>query len=102
MNIPIQIIGGIEDYAGYIVRLGVARNPNTSSEALEQLVTDKENDVRYNVACNPNAHPKALEILETDEYSIVRRRVAINPNTPRYLKKYFKIQDHLRTLRKLS
>ncbi len=49
-------------------------------------------------AYNPNTPPKALEQLATDEDSGVRYWVARNPNTPHYIKKYLKIQEHLREI----
>jgi HEAT repeat protein len=75
-----------------------AINPNTSPKALEILATDEKWYVRLNVAINPNTPPKALEILATDENWYVRNEVARNPNTPHYIKKYFKIKEHLMTL----
>ena len=76
----------------------LAIDPNTSTEILEQLATDKDYDVRCCVAQNPNTPIKTLEILATDEDYYVRRRVANHPNTPHYIKKYLKIQEHLATL----
>jgi hypothetical protein len=76
----------------------LARDPNTSTEILEQLATDWYYSVRCTVARNPNTSPKVLEILATDEDYWIRYRVSINPNTPHRTKKYLKIQDHLSRL----
>jgi len=59
-----------------------AKDPNTSTETLEFLATDKDPDVRYWVAQNRNTPTKSLELLATDKNYYVRYWVARNSNTP--------------------
>jgi len=64
----------------YKQKVDAAKDPNTSTEILEQLATDKEYWIRFCVAQNPNTPPEALELLATDEYYSIRYCVAQNPN----------------------
>jgi hypothetical protein len=53
---------------------------------------------KYYLAIDPNTSTEILEQLATDESPSVRCNVAENPNTQHYIKRYLKIQEHLRTL----
>lgn len=64
------------------VRTAVAAHPAVSSAILANLTRDKNPPVRTEVAQSMNASPEILTILARDEAVEVRRRVAANPNTP--------------------
>ncbi|WP_292836831.1 hypothetical protein [Nostoc sp. JL33] len=60
--------------------LGVAENPNTPTETLRKLFTEKQASIT--LARNLNTPTDVLESLSTNQDQRVRIRVARNPNTP--------------------
>ena len=72
----------------YESEVKTARNPNTSSQTLEKLASDKDWFIRSCVAENPNTSSETLEKLANDEDSYVYDCVTKNPNTPEYIKFY--------------
>ena len=79
----------------WVVRRGVAFNPNTPIETLERLANDESWVVRSWVARNLNTPPETLTCLANDDECSVRRGVAWNSNTPQYIKDYLKIKEFL-------
>jgi len=63
------------------VRLRVARNANTPASVLEQLAADENWQVRFNVAENMNTPLSVLEKLAEDDERDIRNYVAKNENT---------------------
>jgi hypothetical protein len=63
------------------VRLRVARNANTPASVLEQLAADENWQVRFNVAENMNTPVSVLEKLAEDDERDIRNYVAKNENT---------------------
>jgi len=63
------------------VRLRVARNANTPASVLEQLAADENWQVRFNVAENMNTPLSVLEMLAEDDERDIRNYVAKNENT---------------------
>jgi hypothetical protein len=82
----------IGDY--YSLSLAKAKDPNTSSEELEQLAASGFYNVRYWVAQNPNVTVETLEKLsEGDSYHILSA-VASSPNvTDKILRKLVLNED---------
>ena len=64
----------------YQEKIKLAENPNTPTETLKVLATDKNYTVRYWVALNPNTPVETLKVLATDWDLNVRYCVAKNPN----------------------
>ena len=60
----------------------LAKNPNTPSEVLKVLATDKDGYVRQYIAFNPNTPSEVLKVLATDTEWFVRCGVIFNPSTP--------------------
>ena len=63
------------------VRLRVARNANTPASVLEQLAADENWQVRFNVAENMNTPLSVLEKLAEEDERDIRNYVAKNENT---------------------
>ena len=63
------------------VRLRVARNANTPASVLEQLAADENWQVRFNVAENMNTPLSVLEKLAEDDERDIRNYVSKNENT---------------------
>ncbi len=61
-------------------KIELAKNPNTPTETLKVLATDKDSSVRRAVARHPNIPAETLKVLATDEDYYVRYDVAQNPN----------------------
>ena len=57
-----------------LVRISVAKNPNTPKDILEILAKDENFYVRESVAKNPNTPKEILEILAKDEKSFDFKR----------------------------
>lgn len=68
--------------ASLLKQLDILKNPNTSSQTLEQLSHSKWVIVRQGVARHPNTDKNLLKQLAEDKISMVRLGVAENPNTP--------------------
>ena len=81
-NTPVDILRKLAEDVDYGVKLEVARNPNTPIEAFMKLAGDKDDDVRYEVAMNSNTPVDILTKLAEDENWDVKQEVAKNPNTP--------------------
>ena len=64
------------------IRKAVARNENTSAEALIILAKDEKSHIRTLVAGNANTSPEVLSKLAENEDIDVRVAVAENPRTP--------------------
>ena len=79
-NTPTEILKVLATDKNVVVRYGVAQNPNTPVETLKVLATDEYYGVRYGVAENPNTPVETLKVLATDEDPIVRYGVKKNPN----------------------
>ena len=81
-NTPPEALANLATNEEWQVRSSVAENPNTPPEVLAQLVTGKNGGVERYVAANPNTPPATLAQLATYESDIVKINVAENPNTP--------------------
>jgi hypothetical protein len=79
----------------------IARNPNTSSETLQILATDKNYGVRCGVAENPNTSSESLQTLATDKYSGVRYHVGRHSNATELIRRLVLMTDS-QTLQKVS
>ncbi len=62
--------------------LKIARNPHTPGRTLEELVENREWEIRLAVAANPRTPARSLAQLCVDKNWRVRWEVARNPNTP--------------------
>ena len=65
-----------------IVRMTVARNPNTPIEDLARLARDVSKRVRRSVAENPSTPAEEFVELIRDEEVLIRIRAAENPGIP--------------------
>lgn len=68
--------------ASWAGRLAVACNHCTPSQVLEILARDGDPDIRQALAANPNTPISVLVRLTRDPERAVRRKVALNPSTP--------------------
>ena len=85
-QIVLKVLKEIEEPDVLKLSLGekvkLTQHPNTSTETLAVLATDKIADVHYRVARNPNTSQETLAVLATDKYyPYVRESVARNSNT---------------------
>jgi len=74
-------------------KLQLAQNPNTSTETLAVLATDKDYLVRFWVALNSNTSTETLSILATDENYWVRRWVVKHPNATEMIRRLVLMTD---------
>ena len=81
-NVSPEMIEELMEDKDWEVRYGVARNPNAPVELLMKLAEDEDGDVRCSVAENPHTPVEILRKLAEDEKALVRRGVAENPHTP--------------------
>jgi len=70
-----------KDYAE-IVRVGIASNPNMTTDTLRALFEDLSPTVRKYVGANENTDQMTLEVLSKDPKHAVRLSVAGNASTP--------------------
>ena len=87
----------------WLVRLEVARNPNTSPKTLDYLSKDESWSVRWGVARNLNTTPETLKqmsIVEENDY--IKYHIKNNPNCSEETWKYLAALEILKTLPKPS
>ena len=65
-----------------VVLIGVASNPNTPVEILEQLNNSGQWDVDLRLAANPNTPVEILKHLAEENDTLLNDALAANPNTP--------------------
>ncbi|MBP5458842.1 MAG: HEAT repeat domain-containing protein [Clostridia bacterium] len=70
-----------------VVRVGVAKNPNTSRAVLQNLGKDSDDNVRACVAKNRNASPETLDELSRDKNDQVVEHLLDNDSFPAEKKK---------------
>ena len=76
-----------------MTKLEQAQDPNTSSEILSVLATDKDWEIRYGVAINPNTSPETIQVLATDENVDVRYEVSQHPNATELIRRLVLMTD---------